>query len=74
MFYNLLYFRFVKAEYMRQLDSIAPDYLSENYKALIEQDGVGCNIFLKVSHMGVFYTVELKKDVSNKQFLFIIIS
>lgn len=49
---------------MRQLDIIAPDYLSEVYKALIEQDGVGCNIYLKVSHLGVYYTVEFKKDVS----------
>lgn len=55
--------RFVKAEYMRQLDIIAPHYLSETYKALIEQDGVICNVYLKVSHLGVYYTVESKKDV-----------
>lgn len=48
---------------MRQLDIIAPDYLSETYKALIEQDGVICNIYLKVSHLGVYYSVESKKDV-----------
>lgn len=57
-------FRFVKAEYMRQLDIIAPDYLSESYKAQVEKDGVISNIQLKVSHIGVYYATELRKDVS----------
>lgn len=49
---------------MRQLDNIAPEYLSEQYKALIEHDGVISNIYLKVSHLGVLYATESRKDVS----------
>lgn len=58
---------------MRQLDIIAPDYLSEIYKALIEQDGVVCNIYLKVSHLGVYYTVESKKDVSIEKMQYLVL-
>ncbi|KAL3288357.1 hypothetical protein HHI36_002805 [Cryptolaemus montrouzieri] len=40
---------FVKEEYLNQLNMLAPDYLSETYKAATDQDGSIFNIFVKVS-------------------------
>ncbi|KAG5896415.1 hypothetical protein JTB14_022498 [Gonioctena quinquepunctata] len=58
---------FVKAEYLRQLDIIAPEYLSESFKAVVDQDGSICNIIVNVSpyhstEPGVRYCMESKKD------------
>ncbi|CAG9813018.1 unnamed protein product [Phaedon cochleariae] len=59
---------YVKAEYIRQLEIIAPEYLSETYRAVIDQDGSICNIIIKVSpyHIsepGVRYCMESKKEL-----------
>ncbi|XP_044747142.1 tyrosine-protein kinase hopscotch [Coccinella septempunctata] len=40
---------FVKDEYLNQLNILAPDYLSETYKAATEQDGSVLNILVKIS-------------------------
>jgi len=39
---------FVKGEYLKQFEEIAPNYLSEEYKALMDEDGCVHTIFLKV--------------------------
>lgn len=67
-------FRYVKAEYLRQLQIIAPEYLSECYKAVIDQNGVNCNVILKVSpydstEPGLKYCMDSKKEVNRSNFL-----
>jgi len=39
---------FVKGEYLKQFEEIAPNYLSEEYKALMDEDGCVHSILLKV--------------------------
>ncbi|XP_023023371.1 tyrosine-protein kinase hopscotch isoform X3 [Leptinotarsa decemlineata] len=58
---------YVKAEYIRQLEIIAPEYLSESFKAVIDQDGSICNIIINVTpcqnaEPEVRYCLESKKD------------
>jgi hypothetical protein len=38
----------VKGEYLKQFEEIAPNYLSEEYKALMDEDGCVHTILLKV--------------------------
>ncbi|KAF7271454.1 hypothetical protein GWI33_015675 [Rhynchophorus ferrugineus] len=59
---------YVKAEYIRQLDLIAPEYLSESYKAVTDLDGqhpyaitVKLSPFL-ANEPGLKYCLESKKD------------
>ncbi|KAJ8947274.1 hypothetical protein NQ318_014170 [Aromia moschata] len=57
---------YVKAEYLKQLENIAPEYLSETYKAVLEQDGDACNVILTLSphdsaKPGLKYYMEGKK-------------
>lgn len=40
---------YVKAEYLKQLDAIAPEYLAEEFRAVTDQNGSVCNINIKVS-------------------------
>ncbi|CAG9828556.1 unnamed protein product [Diabrotica balteata] len=61
---------YVKTEYLKQLETLAPEYLSESYKAVVDQDGSICNIIIKVSpyhptEPGVKYCLESKKDQWN---------
>ncbi|XP_018575344.1 tyrosine-protein kinase hopscotch [Anoplophora glabripennis] len=58
---------YVKAEYLRQLQNIAPEYLSECYKAVIDQKGSTCSITIKVSpydssEPGLKYCMDSKKE------------
>lgn len=58
---------YVKAEYIRQLDEIAPEYLSETYKAVIDRDGAIYGILIKVSPLqsnepGLKYCLDSKKE------------
>lgn len=58
---------YVKAEYLKQLDILAPEYLSESYKAVIDQSGSPCNVIIKVSphhpaEPGVKYCLDSKRD------------
>ncbi|CAG9764694.1 unnamed protein product [Ceutorhynchus assimilis] len=58
---------FVKAQYINQLDLIAPEYLSETYKAMTDLDGTLATIVIKISppHIkdpGIRYCLEAKKD------------
>ncbi|XP_060536188.1 tyrosine-protein kinase hopscotch-like [Cylas formicarius] len=54
---------YVMAEYVKQLDLIAPEYLSEVYKAQIDQDGSLRNILVKVSpSSNITYCSESKRD------------
>lgn len=67
---------FVKDEYLNQLNLIAPDYLSETYKAVLDQDGSVFNVLVKISPpnsssgsdetnlAAIKYCLENKKDVS----------
>lgn len=60
--------KYVKAEYLKQLDIIAPEYLSEVYKAVTDEEGVVCAITIKVTphhptEPGIKYSSESKKDV-----------
>lgn len=66
-------FRYVKAEYLRQLQIIAPEYLSECYKAVIDQNGSTCSVFIKVSpydslEPGLKYCMDSKKEVNRSIF------
>lgn len=61
---------YVKSEYLRQLETIAPEYLSEVYKADMDQEGTICKVIIKVTphhptEPGIRYALESKKDVSN---------
>lgn len=63
--------KYVKAEYLKQLDIIAPEYPSEVYKVLTEEDGAVCNIYIKItpSHLpaaGLKYSRELKGEVTKR--------
>ncbi|KAF5275199.1 hypothetical protein FQR65_LT04231 [Abscondita terminalis] len=40
---------YIKKEYLKQLETMAPEYLAEQYKAITDQDGTGCDICVKVS-------------------------
>lgn len=40
---------YVKMEYLKQLELMAPEYLAEEYKAVTDQDGAISNIYVKVS-------------------------
>ncbi|XP_045460768.1 tyrosine-protein kinase hopscotch isoform X2 [Harmonia axyridis] len=65
---------FVKDEYLNQLNLLAPDYLSETYKAVMDQDGSTIHILIKVSPpnsssendeanlAAIKYSLESKKD------------
>jgi Janus kinase 2 len=60
--------KYVKTEYLKQLDNIAPEYLSEVYKAVTEEDGSICSVFVKVASVvnvetDIKYCLESKKDV-----------
>ncbi|RZC37630.1 tyrosine-protein kinase hopscotch [Asbolus verrucosus] len=60
--------KYVKAEYLKQLDIIAPEYLSEVYKAVTDEDGAVCSIFIKITPYhptapGIKYCFESKKDL-----------
>ncbi|CAH1103307.1 unnamed protein product [Psylliodes chrysocephalus] len=57
---------YVKTEYLKQLESIAPEYLIENYKACVDQEGSIYNIYLKVNpyhstEPGIRYCIDPKK-------------
>ncbi|XP_044265655.1 tyrosine-protein kinase hopscotch [Tribolium madens] len=59
--------KYVKAEYLKQLDIIAPEYLSEVYKAVTDEDGVVCAITIKVTpyhptEPGIKFSSESNKD------------
>ncbi|GJQ66748.1 hypothetical protein Trydic_g4688 [Trypoxylus dichotomus] len=57
---------FVKAEYLRQLELMVPEYLAEDYKAVTEEDGVISSLIVRVSPFatepGIKYCLETKKD------------
>ena len=60
--------KYVKAEYLKQLDIIAPEYLSEVYKAVTDEDGAVCSVFIKTTpnhptEPGIKYCMESKKEV-----------
>lgn len=40
---------YVKAEYLKQLEAMAPEYLAEEYRAVTDQDGSTCSVFVKVT-------------------------
>lgn len=44
-----VFYRYVKAEYLKQLEMMAPEYLAEEYKALTDQNGSVSNVYVKVS-------------------------
>lgn len=58
---------YVKAEYLKQVETMAPEYLSEEYKAFTDLDGIVSALIVKVSpHMrtapGIKYCHESKRD------------
>ncbi|XP_066255438.1 tyrosine-protein kinase hopscotch-like isoform X2 [Euwallacea similis] len=58
---------FLKSQYLGELDLIAPEYLSETYRALIDVEGRSCFITIKVTppnvpDSGVKYCWESKRD------------
>lgn len=59
----------MKAEYLRQLDLMASEYLAEEYKAVTEEEGIISSLIVRVSPFavepGIKYCLESKKDVSN---------
>lgn len=61
-------FRYVKAEYLNQLEIMVPEYLSEDFKAVIDENGSTCSIIIRVSpyhatEPGVKYCHESKREV-----------
>lgn len=60
--------RYVKAEYLSQLEMMAPEYLTEEYKAVTDQNGSVSNIYLKISPQhsaepSIKISYESKKEV-----------
>ncbi|VEN64270.1 unnamed protein product [Callosobruchus maculatus] len=58
---------YVKEEYIRQLEIIAPEYLSEVYKAVMDDNGAISSVYIKVSpyhpvEPGIKYCLESKKE------------
>ncbi|XP_018333328.1 tyrosine-protein kinase hopscotch [Agrilus planipennis] len=58
---------YVKSEYLKQLDNIAPEYLCEEYKALNDRDGSIYSVFVRVSPYhptdpGIRICLESRKD------------
>lgn len=65
---SVLLFRYVKAEYLNQLEVMAPEYLTEEYKAVTDQNGSVSSIYVKVSpqHLAdpsIKVSYESKKEV-----------
>lgn len=61
---------YVKMEYLKQLEIMAPEYLAEEYKALADRDGSVCNSLVKVtpyhpSEPGIRICYESKREVCN---------
>ncbi|KAF5272860.1 hypothetical protein FQR65_LT00456 [Abscondita terminalis] len=40
---------YIKLEYLKQLEALAPEYLAEQYRAISDLDGTICNVCVKVS-------------------------
>lgn len=63
---------FVKAEYIKQVDIMAPEYLAEEYKAQTDMEGSIFNVIIRVvpndSDCNLKYCNESKRDVSIKNF------
>lgn len=59
---------YVKAEYLKQLEVMVPEYLAEEYKGLTDEDGSICSIVVRVSpglpSALIKYCFEHKRDVS----------
>lgn len=59
---------YVKAEYLKQLDMMVPEYLTEEYKCLTEDDGSICSIAIRVAPASptplIKYCYEHRRDVS----------
>ncbi|XP_066257100.1 tyrosine-protein kinase hopscotch-like [Euwallacea similis] len=61
---------FLKSQYLGEVDLIAPEYLSETFKAVIDVDGRSCYIIVKVTpphvpNSGVKYCWESKRNPQN---------
>jgi hypothetical protein len=59
---------FVKGEYLKQFEEMAPNYLSEEYKALTDKDGCAQTVLIKVNPFhedqpGIRVQYEGKKEV-----------
>lgn len=61
---------YVKAEYLKQLEAMAPEYLSEEYRAVTDMEGSVCSVYVRVSPFhpsepGVRVCYDSKREVSN---------
>ena len=59
---------YVKSEYLKQFGDMAPNYLSEEFKALTDEDGCVYNVLLRVNpfheeHPGIVMLYDGKKEV-----------
>lgn len=60
---------YVKAEYLKQLEVMAPEYLAEDFRAVMDIDGSVCNVYVRVSPFnptepGIRISYDTKKEVS----------
>lgn len=57
-------------EYLKELDLMAPEYLAEEYKALTDQNGSICDIYVKLTPNNILTPViqvcyDSKRKVNN---------